>query len=293
MQAATPMTMKDYAIDSDILELKVLAETMNDTCMDCGVKDPDWVSLDFGVLICMQCAGIHRSFGSHITRVKSLKLDNWSDMKIEKKYLILGGNYKFFLYIESLGAQVRPERGNLKETRVRTQSGSSWGDTKQLYNSSEVLYYREMLLARVENRQPIALYSFLGSQAEDDSDQVFSGEDEDKEKEGRESTPGNIFLQGSIDDAKEGNAPWVPDLVVNKCMICDRKFGLLARKHHCRQCGKCVCVSCAPSKNTKPIKSMGLHEPVRHCKLCYRSPIVNWAKLEKQRPFESVDIEGP
>ena len=39
--------------------------------------DPDWASLNLGALVCIECSGIHRNLGSHISRVRSLDLDEW------------------------------------------------------------------------------------------------------------------------------------------------------------------------------------------------------------------------
>jgi PREDICTED: similar to centaurin-gamma 2 (ARF-GAP with GTP-binding protein-like, ankyrin repeat and pleckstrin homology domains 1) (AGAP-1) (GTP-binding and GTPase-activating protein 1) (GGAP1) len=39
--------------------------------------DPDWASLNLGSLICIECCGIHRNLGTHISRVRSLDLDDW------------------------------------------------------------------------------------------------------------------------------------------------------------------------------------------------------------------------
>lgn len=39
--------------------------------------DPDWASLNLGVLMCIECSGIHRQLGTHISRVRSLDLDEW------------------------------------------------------------------------------------------------------------------------------------------------------------------------------------------------------------------------
>ena len=34
-------------------------------------------SLDFGVFLCSNCSGAHRSLGPTVTRVRSTKLDKW------------------------------------------------------------------------------------------------------------------------------------------------------------------------------------------------------------------------
>ncbi|KAI7752334.1 hypothetical protein M8C21_014821 [Ambrosia artemisiifolia] len=47
----------------------------NDKCADCGSPEPDWASLNLGVLICIECSGVHRNLGCHISKVRSLELD--------------------------------------------------------------------------------------------------------------------------------------------------------------------------------------------------------------------------
>uniref|UniRef100_A0A915PJ78 Centaurin-gamma-1A n=1 Tax=Setaria digitata TaxID=48799 RepID=A0A915PJ78_9BILA len=49
----------------------------NDSCADCDAPKPDWASLNLGTLICIECSGIHRNLGSHISKVRSLDLDDW------------------------------------------------------------------------------------------------------------------------------------------------------------------------------------------------------------------------
>jgi stromal membrane-associated protein len=41
-------------------------------------EDPVWATLNYGALICIECSGIHRNLGTHLSRVRSLELDDWS-----------------------------------------------------------------------------------------------------------------------------------------------------------------------------------------------------------------------
>nr|GMD30941.1 ADP-ribosylation factor GTPase-activating protein AGD4-like isoform X1 [Ipomoea batatas] len=47
----------------------------NDKCAECGVSEPNWASLNLGILICIECSGIHRNLGVHISKVRSITLD--------------------------------------------------------------------------------------------------------------------------------------------------------------------------------------------------------------------------
>ncbi|KAM4713401.1 arf-GAP with SH3 domain, ANK repeat and PH domain-containing protein 2b [Anableps anableps] len=47
----------------------------NDSCCDCGAPGPTWLSTNLGVLICIECSGIHREMGVHYSRIQSLELD--------------------------------------------------------------------------------------------------------------------------------------------------------------------------------------------------------------------------
>uniref|UniRef100_A0A5K1VNR5 Succinate dehydrogenase complex assembly factor 4 n=1 Tax=Macaca mulatta TaxID=9544 RepID=A0A5K1VNR5_MACMU len=62
---------------------KLLREEDNKYCADCEAKGPRWASWNIGVFICIRCAGIHRNLGVHISRVKSVNLDQWTAEQIQ------------------------------------------------------------------------------------------------------------------------------------------------------------------------------------------------------------------
>lgn len=64
----------------------------NPYCADCGAPAPDWASLNLGVILCIECSGIHRSLGVHVSKVRSIRLDELS--KTERFLLLSLGNKK-------------------------------------------------------------------------------------------------------------------------------------------------------------------------------------------------------
>ncbi|XP_056091878.1 arf-GAP with Rho-GAP domain, ANK repeat and PH domain-containing protein 1 isoform X1 [Rhinichthys klamathensis goyatoka] len=63
----------------------------NRLCADCSSSMPEWASINLCVLLCEKCAGVHRSLGQNMSKVRSLKLDErvWTDDLI-RVFLLLG-----------------------------------------------------------------------------------------------------------------------------------------------------------------------------------------------------------
>ncbi|KAF2749652.1 centaurin-beta-2 [Sporormia fimetaria CBS 119925] len=65
--------------DGRLLQTIRDAEPSNKICADCDSETKvDWVSINLGIVICIECSGIHRSLGTHISKIRSLTLDTVS-----------------------------------------------------------------------------------------------------------------------------------------------------------------------------------------------------------------------
>ncbi|RAK97724.1 stromal membrane-associated protein [Aspergillus ibericus CBS 121593] len=72
----------------------------NKTCADCKRnKHPRWASWNLGIFICIRCSGIHRGMGTHISRVKSVDLDSWTDEQLQS--VVRWGNSRANKYWEA------------------------------------------------------------------------------------------------------------------------------------------------------------------------------------------------
>ncbi|XP_059668554.1 ADP-ribosylation factor GTPase-activating protein AGD12-like [Cornus florida] len=69
----------------------LLLQSDNRVCADCAAPNPKWASANIGVFICLKCSGAHRSLGTHISKVLSVTLDEWSEDEIEAM-VDVGGN---------------------------------------------------------------------------------------------------------------------------------------------------------------------------------------------------------
>uniref|UniRef100_A0A8C7YUQ7 ArfGAP with GTPase domain, ankyrin repeat and PH domain 2 n=1 Tax=Oryzias sinensis TaxID=183150 RepID=A0A8C7YUQ7_9TELE len=68
---------RDQDSQSEAVALQAIRNAKgNNFCVDCDAPNPTWASLNLGALLCIECSGIHRNLGTHVSRVRSLALDD-------------------------------------------------------------------------------------------------------------------------------------------------------------------------------------------------------------------------
>jgi len=74
------------------LERLYAIDSTNRVCAECSNVNPEWCSVNLGVLMCIECSGAHRSLGTHVSKVKSVLLDAPSFTLSIKEFLLNTGN---------------------------------------------------------------------------------------------------------------------------------------------------------------------------------------------------------
>mmetsp|Transcript_24356 Transcript_24356/g.57726 ORF Transcript_24356/g.57726 Transcript_24356/m.57726 type:complete len:494 (+) Transcript_24356:74-1555(+) len=82
-------------------EAIVAKEAANSRCFDCGASDHEWASVSFGIFLCITCAGHHRQLGTHISRIRSCKMDSWTERQIN--IFNSGGNRRLTEFFKANG----------------------------------------------------------------------------------------------------------------------------------------------------------------------------------------------
>lgn len=82
----------------------------NRKCFDCGGKNPAWGDIHFGLFVCFDCAGSHRSMGTHISFVRSTTFDQWSEHNLKK--MMVGGNARATEYFSKYGLRISKSKSH-------------------------------------------------------------------------------------------------------------------------------------------------------------------------------------
>uniref|UniRef100_A0A3B5MSA2 Uncharacterized protein n=1 Tax=Xiphophorus couchianus TaxID=32473 RepID=A0A3B5MSA2_9TELE len=93
----------------------------NDSCCDCDAPSPTWLSTNLGVLICIECSGIHREMGVHYSRIQSLELDvlGTSELLVSSAGAVLLRNCRILTPSAGFSRQMRKDYITAKYTEKR------------------------------------------------------------------------------------------------------------------------------------------------------------------------------
>ncbi|KAK6587330.1 hypothetical protein PZA11_000620 [Diplocarpon coronariae] len=104
-----------------LLQLLREADAGNCWCADCGsgIKT-EWVSINLAIILCIECSGIHRSLGTHISKVRSLTLDiNSFTTDIVELLLLVGNRVSNMVWEAKLEPSAKPSSQATREERLR------------------------------------------------------------------------------------------------------------------------------------------------------------------------------
>eukprot|EP00124_Ichthyophonus_hoferi_P000572 Ihof_evm6s22 gene=Ihof_evmTU6s22 len=135
---------------SDNLLSEFQAVDGNKYCCDCGKPDAAWASINLGILLCIECSGVHRCMGTHVSKVRSVRLDNWEPETIALMKGI-GNKRSNMVYEADVGKEssdlIRPTAITDREGRVKwirakyvsrlfvEQRGSAEEESERLFNA--------------------------------------------------------------------------------------------------------------------------------------------------------------
>lgn len=96
------------------------ADEGNKVCADCGSDNKvDWCSINLGVLLCIECSGIHRSLGTHISKVRSLTLDTAAfTPDIIEVLLLVGNRVSNMIWEAKLDRFLKPSPHSTRDQRL-------------------------------------------------------------------------------------------------------------------------------------------------------------------------------
>ncbi|XP_078518943.1 arf-GAP with GTPase, ANK repeat and PH domain-containing protein 3 [Lissotriton helveticus] len=101
-----------------LLSLQQIRNLRGNSCVDCQFCNPDWASLNLGALMCIECSGIHRNLGTHLSRVRSLDLDDWP-IELIMVMTAIGNSLANSVWEEAVEGYIKPEQESSREEKER------------------------------------------------------------------------------------------------------------------------------------------------------------------------------
>ena len=121
---ARPGTSRGGSFDDNpdkLLQMLRDNDQGNSWCADCGSNvKVEWSSINLGIILCIECSGIHRSLGTHISKVRSLTLDVSSfTPDIVELLLLIGNRVSNMVWEARLDPLLKPTPQATREQRLK------------------------------------------------------------------------------------------------------------------------------------------------------------------------------
>uniref|UniRef100_A0A8C2X6H9 Arf-GAP with coiled-coil, ANK repeat and PH domain-containing protein n=1 Tax=Cyclopterus lumpus TaxID=8103 RepID=A0A8C2X6H9_CYCLU len=235
--ASEPRERADRGVRGGLESLLQRVQSLpgNELCCDCGQAAPCWASINLGVLLCIECSGIHRSLGVHCSKVRSLTLDSWepellklmcelgntvinhiyegsceergvkkpgpSSSRQEKEAWIKSKyvEKRFLKKMSGSEALVEGERKSRPWTQVRMSSSRRATSTQSLHTQAE-LFRRDSLFCPDELD---SLFSYFDTGSGPRSNDSGLGGSTDGKEESEESSSGEVEIEQEVSSDPE------------------------------------------------------------------------------------------
>uniref|UniRef100_A0A672M5N1 Arf-GAP with coiled-coil, ANK repeat and PH domain-containing protein n=1 Tax=Sinocyclocheilus grahami TaxID=75366 RepID=A0A672M5N1_SINGR len=206
---------------------RILCLPGNQQCCDCGQADPRWASINLGVLLCIECSGIHRSLGVHCSKVRSLTLDSW-EPELLKLMCELGNSIINHIY-----------EGSCEEQGLKKPGPSSSRQEKETWIKAK--YVEKKFLKKMMTVSILFWQQQKKIVSEDSSNEVELEPEASDPEDLRELDPGSLLYKAcqarnlpvmaealahgadvnSVNEEDEGKSPLIQAVIGGSLIACE------------------------------------------------------------------------